>query len=97
MDILNLITKILLILLLVTQLIVMIYLFFINRRRFQEDKKFWAHIAKEIEEVEKAKKQHQLYLEKHLEVKENIENEQIENQKQETRGSILGEGKTEDK
>ena len=74
MDILNLITKILLILLLVTQLIVMIYLFFINRKRFQEDKKFWAHLD---EEIDKARQKYQLYLEEHP--LEDVEDGQIDN------------------
>lgn len=74
MDILNLITKILLILLLITQLIVMVHLFFINRKRFQEDKKFWAHLD---EEIDKARQKYQLYLEEHL--LEDVEDEQIDN------------------
>ena len=71
MDILNLITKILLILLLITQLIVMVYMFFINHKRFQEDKKFWAHLD---EEIDKARQKYQLYLEEHP--LEDVESEQ---------------------
>lgn len=62
MDILNLITKILLILLLITQLIVMVYMFFINHKRFQEDKKFWAKLDEQIDET---RQKYQLYLEEH--------------------------------
>lgn len=62
MDILNLITKILLILLLIAQLVVMVYLFFINHKRFQEDKKFWAKLDEQIDET---RQKYQLYLEEH--------------------------------
>lgn len=92
MDILNLIIKILLIALLIAQLIVMVYMFFINHKRFQEDKKFWANLD---EEIQLSKKRLQHYLDECPE--EVCEDEQIGNQKQETGGSILGEGKTEDK
>lgn len=60
MDILNLITKILLLLLLIVQLIVMVYVFFINHKRFQEDQKFWAKLDEQIDE---ARQKYQLYLE----------------------------------
>lgn len=71
MDILNLITKILLILLLIAQLIVMVYMFFINHKRFQEDKKFWAKLDEQIDE---ARQKYQLYLEEHP--LEDVESEQ---------------------
>lgn len=41
MDALNLITKLLLIVLLILQIGVMLYLFYVNHKRFEEDKKFW--------------------------------------------------------
>ena len=62
MDILNLITKILLLLLLIVQLIVMVYVFFINHKRFQEDQKFWAKLDEQIDET---RQKYQLYLEEH--------------------------------
>lgn len=71
MDILNLITKILLILLLIAQLIVMVYMFFINHKRFQEDKKFWAKLDEQIDET---RRKYQLYLEEHP--LEDVESEQ---------------------
>lgn len=71
MDILNLITKILLLLLLIVQLIVMVYVFFINHKRFQEDQKFWAKLDEQIDE---ARQKYQLYLEEHP--LEDVESEQ---------------------
>lgn len=48
MDILNLITKLLLIVLLILQIGVMLYLFYVNHKRFEEDKKFWEKLDEEI-------------------------------------------------
>lgn len=48
MDILNLITKLLLIVLLILQIGVMLYLFYVNHKRFEEDKKFWKKLDEEI-------------------------------------------------
>lgn len=48
MDMLNLITKLLLIVLLILQIGVMLYLFYVNHKRFEEDKKFWKKLDEEI-------------------------------------------------
>lgn len=48
MDALNLITKLLLIILLILQIGVMLYLFYVNHKRFEEDKKFWEKLDEEI-------------------------------------------------
>mgnify|MGYP007069836332 CR=1 FL=1 len=71
MDILNLISKILLVIVLVLQIGVIIYFFYINHKRFEEDKKFWAYLD---EEVQLSKQKLQLYSEEHLE--EEVKNEQ---------------------
>lgn len=47
-NILNLITKSLLIVLLILQIGVMLYLFYVNHKRFKEDKKFWEKLDEEI-------------------------------------------------
>ena len=47
-NILNLITKSLLIVLLILQIGVMLYLFYVNHKRFEEDKKFWKKLDEEI-------------------------------------------------
>ena len=47
-NILNLITKSLLIVLLILQIGVMLYLFYVNHKRFEEDKKFWEKLDEEI-------------------------------------------------
>lgn len=78
MDILNLISKYLLIVLLVLQIGIMIYLFYINHKRFEADKKFWKSLDEDIELTKQAFQQH---LNKLDEYSEKVsENEQTRNQ-----------------
>ena len=42
----DMVTKFLIIILLLLQVCIMLYLFYINHKRFQEDKKFWKEINK---------------------------------------------------
>jgi len=76
MTMFDIITKCLLVILLVLQIGAMIYLFYINHKRFEEDKKFWAHLD---EEVDKARRRYQQYLDEHP--LEDVENEQTGDQK----------------
>ncbi len=61
---LNYASQILLIILLILQIGVMLYLFYINHKRFEEDKKFWKNMD---EETQKIKNRYQLYLDEYSE------------------------------
>lgn len=69
---LNYVSQILLIILLILQIGVMLYLFYINHKRFKEDKKFWKSID---EKIQKTRDKFQLYLDEHSE-EENDKSEQ---------------------
>lgn len=45
------VTKVLLLILIVIEIVVMLYLFYINMRRHQEDKKFWKQLSDAIDET----------------------------------------------
>ena len=84
-----------LIIMLIIQILVLLQMLYINHKRYQQDKKFW----EELHEKEK-----RIYDDLKFTVdcmseaqKEDTESEQVEDQKQETGGSLLGEGKTKDK
>lgn len=72
---LNIILKILLMVLLVIQLIIAIYTLYTSRKTFKKNQEFWAHLH---EEIEKSRKQYQLYSDECP--VENVENEQTKNQ-----------------
>ena len=74
-EILNIILKILLIVLSVLSLMIALHTLYTSRKTFKKDQEFWAHLD---EEIEKSRKQYQLYLDEHPE--EDVENEQTKDQ-----------------